>query len=157
MYIVYLVNIDVLSEGAEAKEGESSECLASEEVQRVAKNFGVFLRGVSVKYQKELSGVFDKGIGISLRNVTYHVFSTICSNVLRRTFNGVANRWDQTLLVFANYMQLREALQGNSLHQNEMASYIGRYLGEMGFQSWISWIQHQDDWVSMITAHVFVR
>ena len=126
----------------------SKQSLASEEELDAARNLGMHLYGISKKYQKELSGVFDEkttGIGASLWDINYDAFSTMCSDVLHRTISNVANRWDQTLLVFANYMQLREALQGSTSRQNEIGTYIGRYLSDMGFQAWI---QLQGGWVS---------
>ena len=109
---------------------------------------GIQLYGISQKYQKELSEVFDERtarIGASLWDIDYEAFSTICGGVLHRTITSVANRWDQSLLVFANYIKLREGLQGDTSRQNEIASYIGRYLGDVGLQTWI---QLQGGWVS---------
>ena len=149
----YLVK-DVVRDGPEAKEGSSTskECLASkEELDRAARDVGIQLRGIAEKYHRELQ---TARIGALLRNINYQGFSTICNDVLRGTFNNVANCWDQTLLVFANFVQLRGALQGDTLQQNEIALYIGRYLSDMGFQSWTSWMQRQDDWVS-ISYHIY--
>ena len=112
------------------------------------------LRDTSGTCQRELE---TARIGASSWNFSYHSFSIACSNLLRSTVNRVTNQWDQTLLVFANYMQLREALRGNTSQQNEMALYIGRYFANMGFQSWISWIQRQDDWVSVSLLTCFIQ
>ena len=114
------------------------------------------LYGISKKYQKELTEAFDERttrIGASLWDINYEAFSTICNTVLHRTITSVADRWDQSLLVFANYMQLREGLQGDTSRQNEIASYIGRYLTDMGFQTWI---QLQGGWVSNQTHNAFL-
>lgn len=147
MCYIYLVLIDVLGEGTEQKDGSPTfkECLASEELDQAARDVGVQLRGIAERHQRELE---TTRIGGLLWNFSYRTFSTACSDLLRRTVNSVTNQWEQTLLVFANYMQWREALRGNILQQNEAALYIGQYLSDMGFQSYISWIR-QDDWVSM--------
>ena len=123
--------------------------MASEAELEAATNLGMHLYNASQKYQKELSEVFDEGttrIGAaSLWDISYEAFSTICSGVLHRTITSVANRWDQSLLVFANYMQMIEELQGDTSQQNTVASYIGRYLSDVGLQTWI---QLQGGWVS---------
>ena len=144
----HLPFIDVAKGPGSREYSASRQSLASKEELEAAGNLGMNLYGVSKKYQKELSEVFDKqtaGIGASLWDINYDAFSTICSDVLRRTINNVANRWDQALLVFANYVQLKEGLKGDTSRQNEIASYIGRYLSDMGFQTWI---QLQGGWVS---------
>lgn len=130
--------------GVRAKESSASSqaCSASEE--ETARNLGFMLRDIAGRYEKQLSDEFDTSTS-SPWDVNYSVFRTICSNVLRRTISSVTNRWDQTLLVFAGYMRLREALH-DSERQNEISSYVGRYLSDMGFQSWI---QLQGGWVSL--------
>ena len=122
--------------------------MASEEESQAAKDAGIMLRKVAQKYDKELAAEFASRIGALIKNVTYNAFSSMCSGVLRTTCNQVGSRWDQTLLVLASYARIREALQGDTLRQNETAMYIGRYLKHMGFDSWISWIRHQDSSVS---------
>ena len=138
--------LDVVGKGVGAS-SVPQESLASEEELKVATDLGMQLSNISVKYYKQLSTAFDERtsrIGASFWDINYDAFSTICSNVLRRTIDSVSNRWDQTLLVFAGYARLREALQGDAIRQNEVASYIGRYLSDTGFQSWI---QLQGGWV----------
>ena len=142
--------LDVTSKGVGAS-SVSQESLATEEELKVARDLGRQLSDASVKYYKELSSAFDEKtsqIGASFWDINYDAFSVICSNVLRRTIDSVSNRWDQTLLVFAGYNQLREALHGDAIRLNEVSSYIGRYLSDMGFQSWI---QLQGGWVSNVT------
>ena len=143
LWYCVIVLADVHSDGTEQKEGSPAykECLGAEELDQAARDVGAELRCIAVRNQSELESA---RIGPLLRNISYPIFSTACSNLLRRTVNSVANRWDQTLLVFANYMQLREALRGDTSQQNEVALYIGQYLSDMGFQSWVSWMRQND-------------
>lgn len=117
-----------------------------EEVEAAAAtNLGKMLSDVSVKYDEVLRREFDKRIA---PGINYETFSTICSNVLHSTFNSVVNRWDQAVLVFAGYMRVSDSLQGNDIsRQNEISTYIGRYLSDMGLKSWI---QLQGGWVSIV-------
>ena len=125
--------------------------MAFEEVSQPAKEVGTELRDIAEECSNELTEALNdnasRNVGASIRNMTYNVFSETCSSVLRRTFDRVSNSWDQTLLVFASYARMREALQGDTLQQNEMAMYLGQYLNNMGFHSWISWVRQHDSWV----------
>lgn len=89
-------------------------------------------------YERQLSDEFDNRLA---ENVDYNAFRTICSNLLSRTTGAIARRGDQVLLVFASYLHL------NSVHNvgPETSRYVGQYLSDVGFQSWI---QLQGGWVS---------
>ena len=129
---------------------------ASEEVSQPAKEVGMELRGIVEECDHELTDALNnipsRNAGASIRNMTYNLFSATCSRVLHRTFGKVKNRWDQTLLIFASYARMRGALQGDTLQQNETATYLGQYLYNMGFHSWTSWVRDQDNWVRIFRS-----
>lgn len=144
--VVFYNECYVTGKGAGTAESSlSQDNSASKELMAAATDVGELLRGISVKYNRQLTDEFDRHVsnaGTSLWDINYNAFSTICNNLLQNTLEVVGNRWNQTLLVFAGYMHLREAMR-NDLHQHEISSYIGRYLSDMGFQSWI---QLQGGW-----------
>ena len=115
---------------------------------QAAELLGQKLRFTADRYRDVLEKEFNAQVQRSIWDVTYGSFRDACMGALHLTVNGVSDRWEQILLIYAGYLRISTELQhagGDVSRQNEFATYVARFLNDHDFGTWI---QEQGGWVS---------
>lgn len=147
LYVIHLVTTKGPSQSAVARVGADIE--ADESHLQAAELLGQKLVFTAERYRGVLEQEFDARVQRSIWDVTYGSFREACLGALRLTVNGVSNRWEQILLIYAGYLRISTELQqvgGDVSRQNEFATYVARFLNDHDFGTWI---QEQGGWVSL--------